>query len=220
MSSPVDPLLIEAWLRARSVARGLPQPVADRGGLRVETGLPQEMRRYVFAFATERLRDVADGICEPRIFLKLCDTAEALRANIPSRWQVAPPNFMMICNGASRRRADARQLPPGYRLELKTGPAVTRACILAESGEVAASGFAAEYAGVFMYDRILTAEAHRRKGLGAAIMVALASARRSSAALQILAATAAGRELYRTLGWTDYAPYTTAVIPDDAGASG
>jgi hypothetical protein len=45
-------------------------------------------------------------------------------------------------------------------------------------------------------------------------MTALASGRRSSGVMQILAATPAGRELYRALGWTDYAPYTTAAIPD------
>jgi len=214
MSSPVDVALIEAWLRARSVARGLPQPVADHGGLRLETGLPKETRRYVFARATEGLREIADDVCEPRIFLKLCDTAEKLRNCIPSRWQIAPPNYMMVCDGDSARRRGARRLAAGYRLELETECAVTRACILSSSGEIAASGYAAEYAGAFIYDRIVTGEAHRRKGLGAAIMTALAAARRSSAAMQILVATPAGRELYRTLGWIDYAPYTTAVISD------
>lgn len=218
MFADVDPSLIEAWLRARSLSRRLPQPIAECGGLRVDTGLPQETRRYVFAHATDGLRQTAESIRDARIFLKLCDSAETMRGFVPSRWQISPPNFMMICDSEFGR--DSQQLPPGYRLELKTNSAVSHACILSSDGGIAASGYAAEHAGVFIYDRIFTAEAHRRKGLGRAVMTALASARRSPVAQQILAATHAGRELYLMLGWTDYAPYTTAVIPDAPETSG
>jgi hypothetical protein len=33
----VDPALLEAWLSARSIARGLPLPIPDQGGFRVDT---------------------------------------------------------------------------------------------------------------------------------------------------------------------------------------
>jgi GNAT superfamily N-acetyltransferase len=220
MSGGVDSSLIEAWLRARSVSRGLPQPVADRGGLRVETGLPQETRRYLFVSPCEGLREIADSVREPRIFLKLCDTAHIMRNFIPPCWQVSPSNFMMICEEGFRCSGGAGQLPSGYRLELNANSTVTHVRVLSANGEIAASGYAVEHGGVFVYDRILTAEVHRRRGLGRAVMTALASARRSPSAQQILAATHAGHELYRTLGWTDYAPYTTAVIPDPPGANG
>jgi len=214
MSFPVDPLLIEAWLRARSVSRGLPQPVADRGGLRLETGSPHETRRYVFAHPTEELRGLAESIREPLISLKLCDTEAALRSYIPSHWQIFPSNFVMIRDASAGPRRDAREMPSGYRLDVETVATVTHARVLSATGETAASGYAAEHAGIFIYDRILTAEAHRRKGLGTIVMTALESARRSLSAPQILAATPEGRQLYRSLDWSDYAPYTTAVIPD------
>jgi hypothetical protein len=217
MSCLVDPALLESWMRARSVSRGLPQPVREGGGLRLESGLPHETRRYLFARATQTLRDIAESVHEPRIFLKLCDTPAVLRNFAPPRWQIPAPNFVMTCDDAVMPRSDATKLPPGYRLELKTESAVTSAFILAPDGVTAASGYAAEYAGVFIYDRIVANEAHRRKGLGTALMTALASARTSVTARQILVATAAGRELYRGLGWTDYAPYTTAVIPEETG---
>jgi GNAT superfamily N-acetyltransferase len=105
-------------------------------------------------------------------------------------------------------------LPEGYLLELQTECDVTSACVWSPVGEIAANGYASRYGDVFIYDRIGTAENHRRKGLGTIIMTALATARPTSAQLQILVATAAGRELYRALGWADYAFYTSAVIPD------
>ncbi|HTT82961.1 MAG TPA: GNAT family N-acetyltransferase [Rhizomicrobium sp.] len=214
MSYFVDPSLLEAWLRARSLSRGLPQPVADSGGLRVDSGLPNETRRYLFPRAVESLRDVADRIHEPRIPLKLCDTPETLRSYLDTRWEIFPPNFVMTRSEGFDGRGAAVQLPEGYQLELKSETDVTHSCIFSAAGELAASGHAARYGDVFIYDRILTAEGHRRKGLGTIIMTALASARPAATSIQILVATPAGRELYRTLGWSDYAPYTSAVIPD------
>jgi len=91
---------------------------------------------------------------------------------------------------------------------------VTRARIIAPDGDVAASGCAAETADVFIYDRIETAQEHRRKGLGVAVMAALGSARRSSAAAQLLSATEDGRMLYEKLGWTVLFPLATAAIAE------
>lgn len=165
--------------------------------------------------ATEGLREIAKSISEPRIFLKLCDTDETFRTYVSSDWQISPPNFVMTCEDSFTRSGDRARLPERFRLEVQAASFVTHARILSETGEIAASGYASEYAGVFAYDRIQTAEAYRRKGLGTIIMTSLAAARRSSATPQILAATAAGRALYQTLGWSDYVPYTTAVIPDE-----
>ena len=215
MSFAVDPVLMESWLRARSLSRGLPQPVPDSGGLRVDSALPNETRRYLFAQPVDGLRELAARIQEPRIALKLCDTPQTMRSYLPSRWEIFPSNFIMICREAFNHDAGARPMSADYRLELLTESDVTRALIFSATGEIAASGYAARYCDVFVYDRILTAEDHRRKGLGSIVMAALASARPASAELQMLVATAAGRELYRTLGWTDYGFYTSAVIPEE-----
>jgi len=207
---PVDPLLVKRWLSARSVARGLPPPVPDHGGLRVETALPNETRRYVFACPTDGLRELAKAVSLPRIFLKLCGSAEEMRVLVPSRWQIQPASYMMTHEGAIGGQI---QLPKGYGIELSKAGSVTAARILAAGNDIAASGVAAEADGVFIYDRIVTHAAHRRRGLGRAIMAALGSARNSSAAKQVLVATEDGRGLYSRLGWTIHSPYTTAVIP-------
>jgi GNAT superfamily N-acetyltransferase len=206
----VDPLLVKRWLVARSVARGLPPPVPDHGGLRVETALPNETRRYIFACPTGGLGELAKAVSLPRIFLKLFGSAEEMRVLVPSRWQIQAASYMMTYEGEIGGQI---QLPAGYEIELSKTGSVTRARILATGDDIAASGVAAEVDGVFIYDRIVTHAAHRRRGLGRAIMAALGSARHSSAAEQVLVATEDGRGLYSRLGWTIRSPYTTAVIP-------
>lgn len=208
-----DPTLVEAWLGARSVGRGLPLPVRDRGGLRVDTSRPEERRRYVFVRPSEGLRDLAESISEPRIALKLAGTREELAALLPARWRISEPGFLMVRDGAD---TDAPPLADAYRLRLSTTAATTEARILTPNGELAASGHAVEYAGVFVYDRIVTDAAHRRRGLGRVVMAALGSARRSAASRPVLVATPEGRALYARLGWTLHSPWTTALIDDTA----
>jgi GNAT superfamily N-acetyltransferase len=109
---------------------------------------------------------------------------------------------------------DTRPLPDGYRMELHQAGPVSRACVIAPDGDLAASGCAAEAADVFIYDRIETAQDHRRKGLGIAVMIALGTARKSRVTRQLLVATEDGRNLYASLGWTVLAPLATATIPE------
>ncbi len=47
-----------------------------------------------------------------------------------------------------------------------------------------------------------------------AVMAALASTKESATTPQLLVATADGRALYETLGWTVLAPMAAAVIPE------
>ncbi len=205
-----DPDLVRAWAEAWSLGRNLPVPVADHGGLRIDTGSPTEARRYVFAQATPGLRALAEATEEPRVFIKLCAPDDDLRALAPPRWLLEPACWLMTCPG---RTAATPALSPPYALRLSTVGPVSEARIVTAAGEVAASGHAAEHAGVFVYDRIVTEEAHRRRGLGRVVMAALASARRAPDAPQVLVATRDGRALYETLGWSVHSPYATVFIP-------
>lgn len=209
--SNVDPSLVLAWQVAHSIARGSPAPVHDREGYRVDTGSETEVKRWIFPRLCDGVRDIGREIVAPRHFVKVCVSDEALRNALPARWQIEPPGFFMGTDVACR---DGTSLPDGYRLELDHAGPVTRARIIAPDGDVAASGCAAETADVFIYDRIETAQDHRRKGLGVAVMTALGAARRSTAARQLLSATQDGRKLYEKLGWTVLAPLATAVIAE------
>ena len=200
--------LLAGWLAARSIARGLPLPVPDSGGLRVDTGSAIEVRRYVFAGPSPEIRELAMSITTPRIFIKMLGPAERLLELVPPAWQLQPGAYLMIHDGSP----DA--LPAlcfGYRLELATEGFVTVARIVTADGDLAASGYAAEYGGMFIFDRIIVEEAHQRRGLGRAMMAALGSAQRSLGARRVLVATDAGRALYSTLGWTAVSPYSTVV---------
>ncbi|HVJ36880.1 MAG TPA: GNAT family N-acetyltransferase [Stenotrophomonas sp.] len=156
------------------------------------------------------MREIANGISAPRHILKLCGSDETLRAELPDRWEPQPGNYFMIATTACD---DAKPLPDGYELQVHRSGAISRVCILAPNGDLAANGCAAETPDAFVYDRIETAPDHRRRGLGLAVMAALGTARRSQAAPQLLVATEEGRALYARLGWTLLTPVAAAAIP-------
>lgn len=204
----VETGLIGKWLRARSICHGLPPPVADRGGWRLDTAQPGELRRYVFGAPCDGLRELGETVVIPRVYLKLCGGAEELRALLPSRWHLDEPRHVMVAG----EWPAAASLPAGYTLRLTRVGVVTTAHVATDDGGIAASGYAAEWGGVFIYDRIETAPAHRRRGLAACVMQALRQARRDTHATEILVATTAGQALYASLGWHTISPYSTAFI--------
>jgi hypothetical protein len=210
--SCVDPKLVFAWQVAHSIVRSSPPPVHDRGGFRVDTYSEKEVKRWVFPHLCDGLRAIAHDITAPRHYLKLCGSDEELRSALPARWEVQPANYFMT---AAVAPPETKPLPNGYRMEFHQAGPVTRACIISPEGALAASGCAAETADVFIYDRIETAQDHRRKGLGVAVMIALGAARKSLVSPQLLVATADGRSLYGNLGWTVLAPFAAATIPEN-----
>jgi GNAT superfamily N-acetyltransferase len=205
----VDPVLVRGWLAARSLSRGLPAPVADHGGWRVDTGGAIECCRYVFAETGPGLTALLATIEEPGVFVKLCADADTFRALLPPHWTITDANCMMV---PERAALTPPVVPPGYRLATVRNGGVTHATIAAPDGGLGASGHAAELDGIFVYDRIVVEDAHRRRGLGRALMRAL-GAHCTPTSRQVLTATAMGAALYATLGWRVYAPYTTATIP-------
>ena len=62
---PFSPAALGHWLTARSLARGLPAPQADRGGYRVDTNSETERCRWVFAHLDSGIADLAQSIHDP-----------------------------------------------------------------------------------------------------------------------------------------------------------
>ncbi|MDH7639869.1 GNAT family N-acetyltransferase [Sphingomonas oryzagri] len=207
----VDTRLLHAWLAGRSIARGLPAPVPEHGGYRVETGSEAEIRRWVFPRMGDGLVALGRTIRAPRQPIKLCGAAHRLQAALPDGWRMQTSAHVMRCDPAPI----GRPLPAGYAIETQRRGTVVEARILASSGQVAASGYAGETAEAFVYDRIETAEAHRRRGLGGALMTALGAEMQEPGKLRLLVATDAGRALYERLGWRTIAPYSTAFFIGD-----
>lgn len=208
----VDQRLLASWLAARSIARGLPAPVPDRGGLRVDSGLPDESRRHVFAGPDPGITELALEITEPKVFIKMCGPREQLLSRVTPRWHPHPDAYLMTKPPGIN---PVPSLPPGYWLKVATEAAespLTSARIFTENDQLVASGYAVEHKGLFVFDRISVDVMHRQQGLGAALMAALGTAQQSRAAQRVLVATGMGRALYATLGWQVLSPYSTVAI--------
>ncbi|MFA6124997.1 MAG: N-acetyltransferase [Sphingomonas sp.] len=149
----VDRDLVAGWLHARSLARRLPIPVADHGGWRVDTRSDQEWCRYVFADAIPAIADLAQTITIPRIYIKLCHEDNVLRDLLTNRWRICPASWLMTA-GASR--VTHQPLLDGYIPQVEADGDAIRVGITTADGMLAASGYAAEAEGVFVYDRIVT----------------------------------------------------------------
>jgi len=203
--------LLCLWVQGWAASRRLPPPVAHRDGWRIEVGRPQQTRRHVFPLISPALRALGEAIVEPWSYLKACKTADELRAALPARWTVEEQTHFMRFDGPPPLPAPA--LPDGYVLDVVTQGPLAEARVLAADGTLAAAGHAAVVEDAAIFDRISTDAGHRRRGLGRAVMCALdATSRTLGARRGLLAATADGHAMYRTLGWRVQAPYASAVI--------
>ena len=210
MEEAVPFALLQAWVDGRSLARSVPRPVIDHGGCRVDTGSPDEISRWIFHDIVDGIADVARAFAMPRHFIKACASCDDLRAALPPGWQVEHTGYFM----RGTRGPEAETSPPsGYRVAIERSGPVTAVRISGADGEHAAHGFAAETDRAFVYDRIVVADAHRRRGLGRAVMTTLGRERTDPDVPELLVATDDGRALYETLGWAVLAPYSTASFP-------
>lgn len=206
--------LLERWLTGWSLARGLPLPQPYEGGLVVEVGWPEQARRYVFADAGPALQACAARIHDPFVYLKAAVEPAQLRRVLPAPWQLEPPRYFMC-----RPTAMAPAAPPaGYVAQVAAEHGAYLIRLVDAAGQTAASGRVVVHGGSAIFDRIETREAHRRQGLGTALVSALdALAEQAGVSERLLVATEAGRALYLRLGWQVVAPYSTAVLPAPLG---
>ncbi len=116
---------------------------------------------------------------------------------------------------ADQRRATA---PPGYRADVERsaheGGEVWRLRLRTPDGTTAAQGDVVVLDGVAVVDRVVTDRAHRRRGLGAAVMSRLADLAESSGADRgLLLASPEGQRLYDGLGWQGHDWVVVARLP-------
>ncbi|UOQ53708.1 GNAT family N-acetyltransferase [Hymenobacter cellulosivorans] len=205
----LDLSLLERWLMGWSLARGLPLPRPHGGGLVVEVGWPEQVRRHVFADAGAALQACAAQIQAPFIFLKAAVAPAQLRQALPSSWQVQEPRYLMYCPVAMTA---PHVPPPGYTAHVTVEHGASVLHLLDATGQPAATGRVVLHRGTAVFDRIETLESHRRKGLATYLMGALdALAEQAGVSERLLVATEAGCALYQRLGWRVVTPYATAV---------
>ena len=116
----------------------------------------------------------------------------------------ALPEWMMSIPLDSQRRA---VLPEGYLAEVEQTGEVVHLRVRAPAGDLAASAQLALVEDCAVPDKVETVVAHRRRGLGGAMMTALADAAVDLGARRgVLMASTEGRALYTSLGWKTLCP--------------
>ena len=181
----------------------------DFGGYRVDTRSPSEFARWVFPEVRPGLTELGRAISEPRHLIKLCGSMDELCTALPKRWCPHAVGYFMGLGGSPVKTA----VPQGYMGDVKSDGPRTTARITDCNGTVVASGYSAETAHVFVYDRIETDPLHRRKGLGSALVSLLRTSKIQVSSRELLVATEDGRRLYEAIGWRTLSAYSTASIP-------
>lgn len=208
-----DPDLIARWADAWAISRGAAMPVARDGGLYIHVGQPDQIGRYLFArLDPDAICPLAASVDRPLLYLKVCAKADAVRPLLPPGWEIAAPGYMMTAPlSVMLDRPSA--VSAEFEMRITCDDSITFAHIFDAAGEEAARGRIVAVDGLIVFDRIHTADQYRRRGLGSAIMRALAAeARQSGVEDAMLCATPAGRELYTSLGWSLHSDYTTASL--------
>lgn len=212
MNGTVSREILEKWLKAWSLSRKLPLPEKYKSGFKVEVGEEKQKTRYVFPEITDDFIKLSKEISEPWIYLKACASAGEIKEKISGKWEIQPPGYMMCCMGGME--FGEKKLPLNYRIISEKYNTVTTLKIFAENGSLACSGHIVTVDDVAVYDRIITEESCRRKGLASFLMSELEKiALLNGISDSFLVATAQGKGLYESLGWELYSPYTSIVIP-------
>lgn len=202
---PALPALAERWARGWATSRRAPEPgVLDRA-LRVELGLPGRDFEVIvldadpsaIAAAASEVRD-SPGAGWVTVVSATPERAAAALADAG-----LPPDGSedrLMTTGLATHPEPA--VPSPYRLHVTEQSGVLIATVTDPLGAVAASARAALRGADAVPDKVETAREHRRRGLGAAVMGALAAESRARGARTgVLAASVEGERLYTRLGW-------------------
>jgi len=169
----------------------------------MQIGLPEQVGRHVFtgAFKPDAYRRLVESVTEPFVYVEAMAPRAQVLALTPAGWTPRDSHWLMT---TPLKAEAAPPLPAGYRLRLIETDGLCRAEIDAPDGALAASGNCGLGGAYGTFDKIVTDEVHRRRGLGSVIMQALTTAALARGATDgILIATPDGQALYRALGWSD-----------------
>src|SRR6185436_15021494 len=165
--------LVAKWLRGWALSREKPAPEPIVGGWRVEVNEPDQVARYVFPRADETLQHLTQAIHPALTPIKVCATPDEVAPLLTPPWVIDRTSPMMIKTALAATDASVAN---GYSVVVTGTSEVLIAFAVTSKGDIAAGGRAALIEDIAVFDRISTQEAHRRRGLGSAIMRALENA--------------------------------------------
>ncbi|MFF9499772.1 GNAT family N-acetyltransferase [Streptomyces sp. NPDC014656] len=186
------------------MSRGATAPEDVPWGLRIEVGRPSRTVRHVLLGAdADTARTLVGTVTEPATCVKAFLPPADMEPWFPAGWEPTEPCFLMAVD---LRPARVRT-PDGYTAAVETADGVARVRVVAAGGELAARGQAGLTDTACVFDQIITEPAHRRRGLGTAVMAALTRAALERGVSEgVLGATVQGRALYEAIGWKALAP--------------
>jgi len=120
MPAEADPALVEIWAQGWALTREVAPPAAVPGGWRIEVGLPDQVRRFVYPGAREAVAERARSIDLPFEFITVATSRDAVRPLLDDRWAFGPPGYMMTRDPTAAAPSDADYeilpLPGGERV--------------------------------------------------------------------------------------------------------
>lgn len=205
MGAHVDTELLQTWITGWSACRGV-QPHDDGASTFVVTTDPQEQtEHFVLEPSTEQFLELArETKADPRRVLTvvtsrmqdLLDAADPLGMRVTDRQQ-----SLMSADMHGQDVEDPRPPSEDFVLE-RSEDAPCRHVSVRVGEELAARGSVSVVGDYAVYDRIITEEQFRRRGLASFVMRALtAGVLTDDVTTGLLMASADGRALYEFLGW-------------------
>lgn len=211
MNTTVSAEILEKWLRGWTLSRVLSPPVKYKSGFKVDVGFERQKTRYVFPKLNEDFVLLANEIKEDYIFLKVCASPEEVANVVPAHWTLQPQGYMMSCRFPMN--IPNINLPDGYTIKYEGYNSTVLLKIVAPDGDLAATGRIVLVDDLAVYDRIVTEEKYRRKGLATIVISKLEQIAAAKGVYgNFLVATEEGKLLYQSLGWKISSLYTSIVI--------
>lgn len=205
MGAHADDDLLQTWISGWSACRGYEPQRDGRSTSVLLTDEEGRTEHFLFEPPTERFRELAaETQQDPQRVLTvvtnrmqdLIDEAEALGLRVTDRQQ-----SLMKVDMHGQDVEDPR--PPGDEFTLSRDKDGCCRRVTVHAGDaVAARGSVSVVGEHAVYDRIVTEEDFRRRGLGSFVMRALtAGVLEDDVTAGLLMASADGRALYEYLGW-------------------
>jgi GNAT superfamily N-acetyltransferase len=199
--------LVRRWQTGWSLARDRNDYTAEDGIVAVRIGKPERMVEYVLTDEDPvRLKRAAELVLSDghppgasRVTVATADPYQVSRQLESIGLEIMRRSWLLTVPLADQPEQPVRS---PYRLETVLQPGVIDVQAYA-AGEPAASGRMAVTGTDAVADMVSTEPAHRRRGLGRAVMGALVTeAIKQSATDGLLVASPDGLGLYRALGWS------------------
>ncbi|WP_171165905.1 GNAT family N-acetyltransferase [Streptomyces sp. I05A-00742] len=204
------PELVSTWATGWAASRATPPPAEQPWGCSIDVGLPdQSTRHVVFDPDASSVRAAALSATVPHTWLKVPADPDEVRRWLPGGWVVDEEDTGHLMAVDLRPSDGPVVAPPGYAVSVTDVDGVTVVRVSGPAGEPAAKGQMAVVGEMTVVDRVVTEEAHRRRGLGSVVMRTLTDrAADAGVVLGVLGATDEGRALYESMGWKLHAPLT------------